>query len=81
MHRRINVTLPDATIKLIDSIAKRGDRSRFINQAVRSYFEQRGREDLRRRLKQGAIARAARDLALASEWFAIDEQAWRDGRK
>jgi CopG family transcriptional regulator/antitoxin EndoAI len=81
MHKRINVTLPEATVKLIDRVAKKGDRSRFINQAVRHYVEDIGRENLKRRLKEGAIARASRDLALASEWFPLDEEAWQSGKK
>lgn len=76
MHKRINVTLPETTVKLIDRVAKKGDRSRFINQAVRHYVEEMGKEKLKQRLKAGAIARADRDAALASEWFALDEQAW-----
>ncbi len=50
MHRRINITLPDETIELIDQVIEKGDspeetlgdspeerlrqRSRFINEAV-----------------------------------------------
>ena len=81
MHKRINVTLPEATVKLIDGVAKKGDRSRFINQAVKHYVEDVGRDNLRRRLKDGAIARASRDVSLASEWFSLDEQAWQKGKK
>ena len=32
---------------------------------------------LRERLKEEALANAQRDLAMAAEWFAIDEEAWR----
>ena len=81
MHRRINVTLPEATVKLIDRVAKKGDRSRFINQAVRDYVEDVGRDNLKRRLKEGSIARSQRDAAIASVWFALDEQAWQSGKK
>ena len=81
MHKRINVTLPETTVKLIDRVAKKGDRSRLINQAVKHYVEEVGRDNLKRRLKEGAIARSSRDLTLASEWFALDEQAWQSGKK
>ncbi len=35
----------------------------------------RAKANLRDRLKQGAMARADRDLAIADEWFTLDEQA------
>lgn len=81
MHKRINVTLPETTVRLIDRVAKKGDRSRFINQAVRHYVEDMGLQKLKDRLKAGAIARASRDLSLASEWFAVDEQAWQNDKR
>jgi CopG family transcriptional regulator/antitoxin EndoAI len=81
MHRRINVTLPEATVKLIDRVAKKGDRSRFINQAVKHYVEDVSRNNLRRRLKEGALARASRDASLASEWLSLDEQAWQNDKR
>jgi glycosyltransferase involved in cell wall biosynthesis len=77
MHRRINITLPEETVKLIDRVAPKGDRSRLIADAVVHYVQAEGRNRLRRRLREGARRRAERDLALTREWFAIDEEAWR----
>lgn len=37
-------------------------------------------EDLKQQLKAGAIQRAKRDLALAEEWFSVDEEAWHANR-
>ncbi len=34
MYRRINVTLPDGTLKLLDQFAPKGDRSSFIDEAI-----------------------------------------------
>lgn len=76
MHRRINITLPEETVLLIDRVTKRGDRSGLIDIAVRQYVETMGRAKLRRRLKEGATRRGQRDLQLAAEWFATDEAAW-----
>ena len=73
MHRRLNISLPDETVRLIDRVAKRGNRSRLISDAVRRYVQELGRANLRRRLKQGAKRRADRDLAIAEEWFALEE--------
>ena len=77
MHHRINITLPEETVRLIDRVAVKGDRSRFIAEAVIHYVSTVGRATLGKRVKDGAIHRARRDLALAQEWFTLDEEAWR----
>ena len=76
MHQRINITLPEETIRLIDRVAGKGDRSRFINEAVKSYIKEVGRANLRKRLKEGAIHEAELDRRLAEEWYTLDEEAW-----
>ncbi len=76
MHQRINITLPEETIRLIDRVAEKGDRSRFINEAVKSYIKEVGRANLRKRLKEGAIHEAELDRGLAEEWYTLDEEAW-----
>ena len=76
MHHRINITLPQETIMLIDRVAPKGDRSRLINEAVKRYVKEIGRAELRKRLKEGAIREAERDLELAAEWFPLDEETW-----
>jgi CopG family transcriptional regulator/antitoxin EndoAI len=75
MHRRLNITLPDETVRLIDRVAKKGNRSRLISDAVRRYVRELGRAKLRKRVKEGARRRAVRDLELAQDWFAIEDQA------
>ncbi|MBD2771797.1 hypothetical protein [Iningainema tapete] len=81
MHRRLNITLPDETIQLIDRVTQKGDRSRFINEAVQYYIAQKALADLREQLKEGAIRRAERDLALAEEWFDLEEEACQKNEK
>ena len=76
MHRRINVTLPEETVRLMDRVSARGDRSKLINQAVRRYISEIGRAKLRKRLREGNLRTAERDLRLADEWFPLDEEAW-----
>lgn len=81
MHKRVNVTLPEETIRLIDRSAARGNRSRFIDEAVRYFVRGRSRMQLRRLVKEGAQRYAARDRAIAEEWLHVDEEAWqRRGR-
>jgi len=81
MHRRVNITLPEETIRLIDRVAAKGDRSRLIAEAVRHYVAARGRTELRRRLREGAARRAARDLQLVADWFSLDEETWRRSKR
>ncbi len=76
MHRRINITLPEETVRLIDRVSKKGDRSRLIDKAVKRYVSDARRATLRKRLKQGALRRADRDLRLAEESFFLEEEAW-----
>ena len=77
-YRRINITLPEETIRLIDRVAKKGDRSFLISEAVQRYVASVGKTRLRRLLKEGAIDQAGRDLKLAQEWCSLDETPCRE---
>lgn len=81
MHRRINITLPESTLRLIDRVASKGDRSFLISEAVQHYVASVGRARLRRLLKEGALRRAERDRSFTEAWGGIDEAAWREGRE
>jgi len=75
MSKRINVILPEETVRVLDRVASRGSRSQFISRAVLHYVETRSRQSLRERLKQEALANASRDLELAAAWFPLEEEA------
>lgn len=77
VHRRINITLPDETVRLVDRATEKGDRSRLIDEAIRSYIGHRGKMNLRKRLLEGYRREAVRDLEIAEDWFVIDEEVWR----
>ena len=76
MHKRVNMTLPEETVRLIDRVAGKGDRSRFVATAVRHFVTEMKRKELRRLLAAGAKERAERDLLIAEEWFPLEEEAW-----
>jgi CopG family transcriptional regulator/antitoxin EndoAI len=76
MSKRINIILPDATVAVLDRVASKGTRSRFIDRAVRHYIDTQGMARLREQLKAGYRANAERDLAMAAEWFPLEEEAW-----
>ena len=64
MYQAINIHLPNDTLVEIDRLAPEGDRMLFINEAIQFYIIEANKKALRDLLKEGAIARADRDLAL-----------------
>lgn len=81
MHRRLNITLPEQTIQLIDRLTLKGDRSRFINEAVQYYIAHKSKANLKQQLKEGAIKRAERDLGLVKDWFQLEEEVCQGNQK
>ncbi len=81
MHRRINITLPAETLQLLDAVSGKRNRSRYIDAAVRQYASAAYRTNLRKLLKEGALRRAERDRRLAQDWFALEEEGWRQSKK
>ena len=77
MSKRINITLPDKTLTILDKVAPKGRRSDFISRAVLHFVESHGKESLRTRLKQEALVNAARDVEMAAEWFGLEEETGR----
>jgi CopG family transcriptional regulator / antitoxin EndoAI len=75
-RKRVNVILPKETITLIDRVAERGDRSRFLDAAVRFYVKEAGRVNLRKLLREGAQMRRERDFNIVQEWFPLEHEAW-----
>ena len=64
-QRRINVSLSEEAIRLLDRMAPKGDRSRFLDELVKRTA--RDRAGLRARLKEGYIRRTTRDREVAAE--------------
>jgi CopG family transcriptional regulator / antitoxin EndoAI len=76
MNRRINIMLSESTLAVLDRVADKGSRSRFISMAVLHYVRAQSKENLRERLKREALADAQRDLDMAAQWFPLEEEAW-----
>ena len=81
MSKRINIILPDKTVSVLDRVTPKGTRSRFIERAVLHYIETQGTQALREQLKAGYRANAERDIAIAAEWFPLEEEAWQTFEK
>lgn len=76
MYRRVNVSLPEETVQLIDTVAVKGERSRLVDRAIRRYVADLRRDELRRHVAEGAVVRAERDRRLAEEWSLIEAEVW-----
>ena len=76
MSKRINVILPEETVRVLDRVASKGNRSRLISDAVLHYVSTVGKTNLAEQLKAGALANATRDIEIAQEWFPLEEEAW-----
>lgn len=80
MSRRLNISLPEETVRLLDRVAEKGERSHIIAEAVTMYVTEIGKARLRKLVKERALARAELDLQIAEEWFPVDQEAW-DGKR
>ncbi len=75
--RRLQVTLPDATVQMIDEIlAEAGIKSRsaFLNEAALQYASRLKRAHLKRVLRSGYKARAERDAQVEQEWSHVSKE-------
>ena len=73
MSRRINIVLPNRTLKVLDRVAGKRGRSRYVSEAVLFYVQTQAFSDLQRRLDQGILATQLR-LNPAQE-FPLKKQA------
>ena len=76
MSKRINIMLPEKTLAVLDRLAPKGNRSRFVSAAVLHYVESQGKQSLREQLRTGYKFNADESLKIAAEWFPLEEEAW-----
>ena len=74
MNRRLNITLPEQAVRMLDRAVPKGERSRLIDEAVRRFIHEPGRASLRKQLELGATARSQRDRQIAEEWCALPDR-------
>ena len=77
MSKRINIVLPEATLQAVDRLVQPGERSRFIDTAIRHFVANQSVEALRMRLERTAIRDRDLDREVATDWFAVDHETWR----
>jgi len=81
MYRRLNISLPEETVRLLDRVAAKGDRSHVIAEAVTKYVTDIGKARLKKLMKERAVKRADLDLEIAEEWFSMGQEAWESREK
>lgn len=79
MNKRLNITLPEQTVRLMDRVVGNGQRSSLIDRAVRRYVKQETRANLRKQLAESYEANADADLQLAEDWFPLEAPASHNG--
>lgn len=72
ISKRIGIVLPETTIRLLEKVAKPGQRSSFIDQAVRHFAANRSAEAIRTQLERAAIRDQDLDREVAADWSAAD---------
>ncbi len=76
-YKRINISLSEDTLGLLNRVAPHGRKSQAIAEALEYYVTNKGKETLRQQIIEGAQARTDRDLVMAEEWFELEEEASR----
>ena len=75
-RKHIDVSIDPETLRMLDRVAGKGKRGRFIDQAVRYFVTTKAQANLKAQLEEGYRVRSRHDLEVAEEWFNIDEEAW-----
>ncbi len=78
MARRINVVLPESTIKNLGKVAKPGERSKFIDKAVRHYISTQSKESLRAQLEFTTRRDVDLDREIMEDWAEVDRESWQN---
>lgn len=77
-YKRINITLPEATIAYLDSKTEKRGRSAFINDAIRNFSRQQQKEMINQQLRKEALymSNDPELQSLLQDYDAIDNQTW-----
>ena len=75
-YKCINITLPETTVAMLETVANKGERSTFIDAAIKKYIDEIRKQDLREQIRAGSIANAERDLQMAQEWSHLEDEVW-----
>jgi hypothetical protein len=77
VKKRLNIILPETTVRTIDRMAKPGERSLFIDQAIQHFVTHRSTEALRDQLERAVVRDRDLDREITNEWVAADQELWK----
>lgn len=66
--KRVNITLPEDVIEILNKKSKDGEKSSYIAEAVREYSKNKSRQTLIREMIKGYQTTAEEDIKLSEEW-------------
>ena len=86
MLQSVNIQLPDNIVLILDELSENGDssedklsqRSTLITVALQHYSHFLQKNELRDRIRAGAIHHAERDRQISEEWFALEEEVYQE---
>lgn len=75
--KRVVVYIPQQLLAQVDDIALRGqsNRSEVIREAMRQYLAEQRKNEIRTLMQQGYLEMARINLRIASESFALEQEA------
>lgn len=75
---RLNITLPNKLVQLIDRMTSPRKRSRFIAEAIELKIRRSQKEALEKKLAEGYRAGYQEGIDIASEFEPADLEGWDD---
>jgi hypothetical protein len=76
MNKRLNIVPPETTVRTIARLAKPGERSRFIDRAVRRYVATQSTEALKVQMERTALRDRDLDRQVTEELSVVDQEIW-----
>lgn len=73
---RMNITLPAELVRQLEELIHRGNKSRFIAEALKQRIEEIRNEELQYLLEEGYKATKQEEAALIKEFEPIDLDGW-----
>lgn len=76
LYKRLNITVAADTWERVKDTVPNGERSKFIDLALRVYLANLKKQSLRKQLKKEALENGTQDAKVAAEWFHLDRETW-----
>lgn len=75
--KRLNITVSADTWDRVKDTVPTGERSRFVDTALRVYLANLKKRTLQKQLKKEALENGSENVQVAREWFLLDREVWK----